>query len=342
MTTFSVTAAAPTRICDCGGWTDTWFARYGAVFHIAIEPRVYASVEATPQQAAVPQITIDAASFGDCYTFRPGTRPFGAHPLIEAAIESVGVPDGMDLAVSVRSDMPPGASTGTSGAVCVAVVAAMRHLAGLPHEALDVARAAHAVETERLGQQSGVQDQVAAACGGINYVDVPEYPRVGVTILRPSDAWLAELEARLLLVSLGRGHHSSTVHEQVIREVASTGATHPALDALRQAAADARDAVLREDLEALGAAMASCTQGQHRLHAGLIGTDAARVIDAARAGGALGWKVNGAGGEGGSVALLAPDGGASRTRLAVAISDLSPAYRLIPIRISRHGLTLST
>ena len=342
MTTFAVTAAAPTRICDCGGWTDTWFARHGAVFHVAIEPRVYARVEARPRREAIPQITVEAVSFGDRYAFRPGTRPFGAHPLIEAAIESVGVPGGMDVAVSVRSDMPPGASTGTSGAVCVAVVGAMRCLAGLPHDPLDVARAAHAVETELLGQQSGVQDQVAAACGGINYVDVPDYPRVGVTTLRPSETWVAELETRLLLVYLGRGHHSSTVHEQVIREVAGTGATHPALDALRRAAADARDAVLREDLEALGAAMASCTQGQHRLHAGLIGTEAARVIDTARAHGALGWKVNRAGGEGGYLALLAPDRGASRTPLALAISELSPAYRLIPVRISRHGLVLST
>ncbi|MDO8834568.1 MAG: hypothetical protein Q7V01_03185, partial [Vicinamibacterales bacterium] len=291
MTTSVVTAAAPTRICDCGGWTDTWFARYGAVFHIAIEPRVYARVEARPQREAIPQITVEAVSFGDRYDFRPGSRPFGTHPLIEAAIESVGVPDGMDLAVSVRSDMPPGASTGTSGAVCVAVVGAMRRLAGLPQDPLGMARAAHAVETDILGQQSGVQDQVAAACGGINYVDVPEYPRVGVTTLRPSDAWVAELEARLLLVYLGRGHHSSSVHEQVIRAVAGSGAAHPALDALRRAAADARDAVLREDLDALGAAMAACTTGQQRLHAELIGADAARVIAAARAHGALGWKV---------------------------------------------------
>lgn len=341
MTTLAVTASAPTRVCDCGGWTDTWFARYGAVFHIAVEPRVYVSVRAQPRQADAPRVTVEAASYGERYTFHPGTRPFGAHPLIEAAVESVGVPDGADLRVSVRSDMPPGASTGTSGAVCVAVVGAMRRLAGLAHDALDVARAAHAVETDILGQQSGVQDQVAAACGGINFVDVPEYPRVAVTALRPSDAWVEELQARLMLVYLGRGHRSSDVHEQVIREVAGTGAAHPSLAALRQGAVDARDAVLNEDLRALGAAMTACTTGQQRLHADLIGSDAARVIAAARTCGALGWKVNGAGGEGGSVTLLAADGSASRARLDSAVRSLSPAYRLIPVRISRQGLVVS-
>lgn len=338
VTTLTVTASAPTRICDCGGWTDTWFARYGAVFHIAVEPRVFVSVRARPRQDGAPRVTIEAASYGERYTVRPGTRPFGAHPLIEAAVESIGVPDGVDLSVSVRSDMPPGASTGTSGAVCVAVVGAMRRLGGLAHDPLDVARAAHVVETDVLGQQSGVQDQVAAACGGINFVDVPAYPRVAVTALRPSGTWVEELQARLMLVYLGRGHHSSTVHEQVIRDVAGAGAGHPALAALRQAAVDARDAVLNEDLRALGSAMTACTTAQQRLHAELIGADATRVIAAARACGALGWKVNGAGGEGGSVTLLAADGGASHARLDTAVRGLSPAFRVIPVRISHRGL----
>ena len=36
----TIRASAPTRICDMGGWTDTWFAEHGTVFSIAIEPRV--------------------------------------------------------------------------------------------------------------------------------------------------------------------------------------------------------------------------------------------------------------------------------------------------------------
>jgi len=36
----TVRASAPTRMCDNGGWTDTWFAEFGTVFSIAIEPRI--------------------------------------------------------------------------------------------------------------------------------------------------------------------------------------------------------------------------------------------------------------------------------------------------------------
>jgi D-glycero-alpha-D-manno-heptose-7-phosphate kinase len=32
--------SAPIRICDNGGWTDTWFAGHGMVFNIAVYPSV--------------------------------------------------------------------------------------------------------------------------------------------------------------------------------------------------------------------------------------------------------------------------------------------------------------
>jgi hypothetical protein len=47
-----------------------------------------------------------------------------------------------------------------------------------PHE---VARAAHRIETDLLPQQSGVQDQLASAHGGINYIEILEYPHAIVS-----------------------------------------------------------------------------------------------------------------------------------------------------------------
>jgi D-glycero-alpha-D-manno-heptose-7-phosphate kinase len=340
-TSATVVASAPTRVCDCGGWTDTWFARSGAVFHVAVEPRVEVRAVTCRQRGREPVVGVDALNVGEPFSFVPGQRPFGAHPLIEAAIESVGVPNGCDVQLSIRSDMPPGASTGTSGALCVAIVGAMRGLAGAGVTPLDVARAAHAVETNRLGQQSGVQDQIAAAAGGINFVEIVDYPRAEVTSLAVPDAWRDELESRLLLVYLGRSHSSTTVHESVIREAVSTGSAYPPLEDLRRAARAARDAALSGDFAGLGAAMVANTEAQRRLHPGLIGADAARVIAVAQRAGSLGWKVNGAGGEGGSVTLLAGGGAGDRARVEAAVSALSATYRLIPIRLAREGLVVT-
>src|SRR5512139_3796661 len=127
----TVTATAPVRTCDCGGWTDTWFARHGAVFLVAVNPgvRVVVHADAAPPGPPAP-VLVSAESYGERYQFVPGTRPWVRHALIEAAIESVGVPPGMAIDVTVRSAVPPGASTGTSAAVCVAIVGALRTLRG--------------------------------------------------------------------------------------------------------------------------------------------------------------------------------------------------------------------
>ncbi len=127
----TVTAEAPVRTCDCGGWTDTWFARHGAVFHIAVNPGVRVVVRSSVARPGPPApVLLRAENYGDRYAFLPGTRPWVRHALLEAAIESVGVPPGMAVEVSVASAVPPGASTGTSAAVCVALVGALQALWG--------------------------------------------------------------------------------------------------------------------------------------------------------------------------------------------------------------------
>lgn len=335
-----ITATAPVRTCDCGGWTDTWFARHGAVFHVAVHPGVRVVIDARPAASAgAGPVMLRAENYGDQYAFVPGTRPWGRHPLLEAAVEAAGVPPGMTVEIRLRSAVPPGASTGTSAAVCVALVGALRALRGQSLDPGAVASDAHAVEVDRLGQQSGLQDQMAAAYGGVNYVEISSYPASTVRQLAVAGAVLAALEDRLLLVYLGRTHSSSAIHEQVIRDLTSAGARGSvALEALRGAAAAARDAVLAGDFGALGAAMRANTDAQRLLHPALVGSDARQVIAAARAHGALGWKVNGAGGEGGSIALLCGAEAGARAAVESAVTAASPSYRLIPTSIARRGL----
>jgi D-glycero-alpha-D-manno-heptose-7-phosphate kinase len=340
-----ITATAPVRTCDCGGWTDTWFARRGAVFHVAVNPGVRVVVCARTAVSSGPDaIVLHAENYGDRYALVPGRRPWVRHPLLEAAIESVGLPAGVSAEIEVGSAVPPGASTGTSAAVCVALVGALRALAGMSLDPDAVAAAAHAVEVDLLGLQSGLQDQLAAAHGGVNFVEILEYPSAVVHPIELAGTMRSALDRQLLLVYVGRTHSSSAIHEDVIRGLAGLGAgagDHPALAALRDAARAARDAARAGDLAGLGAAMRANTDAQRRLHPALVGSDAQRLISLAREHGALGWKVNGAGGEGGSLAILAgPDPG-PRARLESAIAGASHAYLVIPTTIARRGLDVS-
>jgi D-glycero-alpha-D-manno-heptose-7-phosphate kinase len=338
-----ITATAPVRTCDCGGWTDTWFARHGAVFHVAIDPGVRVRVDVRPSASAEAEpVILHAENYADRYAFVPGTRPWARHPLLEAAIESVGVPPGLSAEIHVQSAVPPGASTGTSAAVCVALIGAMHLLWGRRPGADMIAAEAHAIEVERLGQQSGLQDQLAAAHGGVNFIEITDYPSATVHPLSLSDQVRVAIDQQLILVYLGRAHSSSAIHDAVIRDMTGAGPGHPALTELREAAAQARDAVVAGDLVMLGEAMRANTEAQRRLHAALIGVDAQRVIAIARAHRALGWKVNGAGGEGGSLAVLCGFEPGARALLEAAIAGASPAYRLVPVSIARRGLCVSS
>ena len=335
-----VRAAAPIRVADNGGWTDTWFARRGAVFHIAVRPRADVQVTVRPAAAGRSPVVIHAADFGDRYAPRLDGGPWQRHPLLEAAIASCPPPSGVAIEVLVSCAVPPGAGTGTSAAVTVALLGALAAVAGRTMTPADAARAAHAVEVEGLRQQSGVQDQLASAHGGINLIEIHDYPHATVRRLRVPEETRRELERRLILVSLGRGRRSTELHERVISRLAGLGYECDDLEALRAAAHQAARAAEAGRLDELGRAFIANTEGQRRLHPDLVGRDAARVIEVARAHGAAGWKVNGAGGDGGSLTILAPAPDDARRRLAHEILRVDRAYRILPIALDEDGLTV--
>lgn len=313
MTQRTVNSVAPIRVCDNGGWTDTWFAGHGTVFNIAVYPYVEVQMRVREGDG---EITIDAENYGQRYTIGPSLRPYDKHPLLEAAIDYMNVPRDVSLEVLINSEAPAGCSTGTSAAVSVAMLGALDRLTPgrmSPHE---IAAAAQRIEMELLHQQCGIQDQIASAHGGINFIEMYAYPSATVSPIRIPDPLWWELESRLSLIFVGQTHDSSKVHEMVIRDLEGAGPDCPKLVPLRKTAAQSKDALYAGDFAALGRAMIENTEAQAALHPELIGPHHQRVIEIAKSHGAEGWKVNGAGGSGGSVTILSgPDRRAKRAMI---------------------------
>ena len=80
------------------------------------------------------------------------------------------------------------------------------------------------------------------------------------------------------------------------------------------------------------------TEAQGQLNDALISPDAQRIIDIAQAHGAIGWKVNGAGGDGGSLTLLCDDASSAKRALLSEIESDNPLFKNIPVYLSRTGL----
>jgi D-glycero-alpha-D-manno-heptose-7-phosphate kinase len=326
-----IEASVPVRICDIGGWTDTWFGGPGRVVNVAVRPGLTVAIRRTDDPGVVRlAVHDDAAS----YEVVPGSRRVARHPLLEAAIDALPPPEGLGIAVGVRSSVPPGCGAGTSAAVAVGLLAGLAAVRSEHWSRRDLAYAAHRLEVEVLGRESGIQDQLSAAFGGINYLEIDRYPDATV---RSWPAW-DDLSARLTLVYVGQAHDSSGVHQQVIETI--TGRPPEALSRLRDAAVAARDAVLARDLRRFGQAMIANAQAQHSLHPELIGADARRVFELAASGPALGWKVNGAGGDGGSVTVLS-ESPAAKAAFDAAVPRLDSRYQVLPVEVSPTGLDIA-
>jgi D-glycero-alpha-D-manno-heptose-7-phosphate kinase len=333
-----ISSAAPIRIADFGGWTDTWFAKYGKVLNIAVYPNAQVQIRVYCRRNGRPPVTIFAENYGERYTLDAVGGTYDRHPLLEAALEFMGVPQELALDIDIFSEAPAGGSTGTSAAVSVALIGALDLLKPgrlTPHE---VARAAHRIETELLHQQCGVQDQLASAYGGINYIEILDYPHAVVSPVRLAQRIEWELEERLSLVFLGQSHSSSKVHERVIAELENAGPEAEKLRPLRLTPVRARDALYSGDFQALGRAMIENTEAQANLHPDLVSPQHQAVINVARRHRAIGWKVNGAGGDGGSVTLLGGPKAAENRQMLRAIAAEVPGTQNIPIYLSPLGL----
>jgi D-glycero-alpha-D-manno-heptose-7-phosphate kinase len=105
---------------------------------------------------------------------------------------------------------------------------------------------------------------------------------------------------------------------------------------LRTAARDAADALIAGNIDGYGDAMIVNTEAQAALHPALVNPRAQTVIDMAREHGAAGWKVNGAGGDGGTVTIIGPDDPGELIKKLSFTTGLS----LVPLRPTRDGVRI--
>lgn len=333
MANYVINAVAPTRVCDVGGWTDTHFAVHGAVFNIAIYP--YVEVQVYPH-GSDGKILINAENFGESFSINPDDIVYEKHPLLEAAIKIMEIPSDVSLRINIFSYTPPGASMGTSAAVSVALIGALAALADKHYTPHEVAALAHSIETQELGLESGIQDQLASAYGGISFIEMHNYPHATVSPVEiPNSMWW-EIENRLLVTYIGQPHSSSEIHTRVIAGLKGSIQDDPRLQKLRDLAHAAKDATYAADIMQLGDIFNANTDVQRALHPDLVCDAFEKIIEQAQSFDALGCKVNGAGGDGGSIAILTDGNMAKKRELQKKLHSLG--FQTLPTYLSRRGL----
>jgi D-glycero-alpha-D-manno-heptose-7-phosphate kinase len=338
-----IRATAPLRINDIGGWTDTWFSGEGKVLNLAISPPVEVEIKVFPNKRnRAKRVLVRALDYGDLFWMNPEEPDYTVHAYLQGAINSLRIPKRYELDVSVSARFPAASSVGTSASVCVALIGAIAALSPQTRSTDEIVSLAHRVETEKLELQSGIQDQICAAYGGICFIHMQSYPEANVKRILLPVRLRDELNQRLNLIFLGKTHRSSSIHEDVIATLEKGGPQFKEIIKMRDLAEKARDCLKKGDLASYGRIMFQNNECQRALHPGLISEEADRVIEIAKKYNAAGWKVNGAGGKGGSMTVLGSRTLHLRETMLKEIDALGKGIQSLRFSLSSSGLTVTS
>jgi D-glycero-alpha-D-manno-heptose-7-phosphate kinase len=322
-------AAAPVRLDFAGGWTDVppYSAREGGIV-VAAAVRLYAYAEVEPRESGYLLTSKDldhALELGSLDALA-GDGPL---PLLRAGLRMLRA---KPCALTTRSDAPPGSGLGSSGAIDVALVAALASAAGRMLPARQVADLACRLEGKEAGIPGGRQDQFTAAFGGFLRLTFHD-PDAAVEPLALDPGFAAELERRMLLCYTGASRFSGDTIGRVMRAY-ERGEPNiaGALDGLRHAAEAMGDALRAGDFARIGSLLSENWRLQQQLDPAMSTPDMARLERAMLDAGCLGGKAAGSG-AGGSMFFLAPaDPGPARE----AVARLG--MRLLPVRWAPAGV----
>src|SRR5690606_2464093 len=186
----------PLRLPFAGGLTDIkeYAARYGGVtVSSTIDLGVEVAVTADGQG-----ITVAAA---DAPQHAPPAHEL-RNALVRCALQRVGhAGEGLDIAITVEVQDHSG--LGTSGAITVALVHALRALRGEEPSPQLLADDATHIEVEMLGGASGYHDANVCARGGLLRIDYDGPQATAVRLASPA-GFLDAFQDSLLLFATGR------------------------------------------------------------------------------------------------------------------------------------------
>jgi D-glycero-alpha-D-manno-heptose-7-phosphate kinase len=322
-------AAAPVRLDFAGGWTDVppYSAREGGVV-VAAAVQLHAYAEVTPREAGYLLIAKD---LGDALEVedRGALAGDGPLPLLRAGLRLL---QAEPCSLVTRSDAPPGSGLGSSGAIDVALVAALAAAGGRHVSVREIADLACHLEGVEAGIPGGRQDQFAAAFGGFLRLTFRD-PDASVEPIALDPGFAAELERRMLLCYTGASRFSGNTIGRVMRayergEPAIAGA----LDGLRRVAERMTEALRAADFARVGSLLSENWRLQQLLDPAMSTPEMVRLERAMLGAGALGGKAAGSG-AGGSMFFLAPDDPGEAREVVGRLG-----MRLLPVRWALMGV----
>jgi D-glycero-alpha-D-manno-heptose-7-phosphate kinase len=324
-------ATAPVRLDLAGGWTDVppFSAREGGVV-VTAAIRLFARAEVRLGGTGFRLIAEDLHDQLEV-SDSSGLIRNGRLDLQKAGLRMLPV-GGCTLLT--RTDAPPGSGLGSSGALDVALVAALSSARGETRDPLEIAETACHLEAVEAAMPGGRQDQFASSYGGFLRLTFRD-PQAEVERLKLDPDFMAELARRLVLCYTGASRFSGATIERVMRAYEQGDpSVHAALHGLRDVADAMAGALVAADFSRVGQLLSQNWRHQLALDARMSTPEMADLERAMASAGSLGGKAAGSG-AGGCMFFLAPD---DPSAMMAAARNLGT--RLLPIAWAMRGVYL--
>ena len=323
-------ASAPVRLDFAGGWTDVApfpVRERGVVVNAAIELRAHAEV-----RLGGDRYRLQSEDLGESQELQ-GLGALAAHDglgLLKAALRrsEIGC-----CALRTRSDAPPGSGLGSSGALDVALTAALDRARGIQRTRAELAEEAFFLESVDAALPGGRQDQYAAAFGGFHKFTF-ERGTVTVQPLEIDPAFAEELARRTLICYTGVSRVSSRAIERVTGAYERGDANVTgALRALANLGEEMTEALEASALRRVAHLLSDNWLEQQRLDPAMRTEEMARLETAMNHAGSHGGKAAGAG-AGGSMFFVVEDPARGEAAATGA------GARVLPCRWAHTGVTV--
>lgn len=322
-------ASAPVRLDFAGGWTDVppFSEREGGMV-VTAAVRLFAKAEVRLGGRGFRLVAEDVQDHLEV-SDSTGLVRDGRLDLQKAGLRMLPVGA---CTLTTRSDAPPGSGLGSSGALDVALVAALSAARGESPDPVAIAETACHLEAVEARIPGGRQDQFASAHGGFLQLTFRD-PETEVERLRLDSAFASELARRTLLCYTGASRFSGTTISRVMRAYEQgERQVVAALHGLKGVAHRMAAALAGSNFSEIGRLLSENWQHQQALDPKMCTEEMAELERAMRAAGVLGGKAAGSG-AGGCMFFLTSDDSSAAIAAARSLG-----VRLLPVRWAMRGV----
>jgi D-glycero-alpha-D-manno-heptose-7-phosphate kinase len=295
-----IISRTPFRVSFFGGGTDypSWYRNHGgAVLATTIDKYCYITARYLPPFFEH-KYCIVYSRLEYCHTIDEIQ-----HPAVREVLRYLKLDRGVEI--HHDGDIPARSGMGSSSAFTVGLLHALHALVGAMRGKQQLASESLHLEQDVLKETVGSQDQILAAYGGFNHITFLPNGEFSVRPVTISASRQQELESHLMLFYTGIKRTASNIADSFVNEI----------DDKRRQLRFMRDLVDEglsivsggQDLRAFGELLHESWQAKRSLSASVSNSDVDTMYEHARAAGAIGGKLIGAGGGGFLLLFVPPD-----------------------------------